>query len=247
MKPPTAVAPILSVLALAASACSQATASGPYPARIPDRQVFLGNVRTAAFVPLYLSDDSPEADALSARIGGAIAAKLQPFGIRSIRASQWRGCWKKQVAKLGGLGNALLGGIDEGKHMTAWIGCAAEMRERFGADAILDFYVKPTMAVVEGDIARWHGAEEDLRSNKDRMSSGKTLSGEVRAVSLLVKMYDINGNVVFENAGGIELLAELAGEGRQEKLVPKKEILTDDARITRAVEIVFEPLLGGGP
>lgn len=56
-----------------------------------------------------------------------------------------------------------------------------------------------------------------------------------------MRVFDFEGEVAFENAGGVEVLEK---GRRDEPLEARDDILTDESKVRRAVEVAFEPLLG---
>lgn len=64
--------------------------------------------------------------------------------------------------------------------------------------------------------------------------------GQTIALSLYVRIYDIDGNVVFDNAGGIQPLSKVRTPGFQD--TKDNEILKKPKDLSKALHIIFEPL-----
>jgi hypothetical protein len=233
------------IIGLIACACTSPSLH-PYQTYLPSKTRFYSQVKSVACVPVTY-DDSKEAKELSDKVGRLIAAKLQKRNIKSIHHQQWATCWKAEMEKVGGIYDKITGEADKEKLETMWKECVRQMKIQHRVDAVVDPSLMVTSAVLTSDIARWHGVEVDTRSFGTRFWGGGSYSGRVPALSLLVTIYDPQGKKLFENAGGIEVLSDISGSGESAELVPKKQILKSWGKLSRAVDIAFEPLIPTQP
>jgi len=188
------------------------------------------------------TDDDPEGRQIQDQLVGILARKFAPFGITLIKPEIWSECWKQQVFSGGGVFKSTDGSVDEARYQQVWRTCAVSLAGQYGIDAVLDPAIIAVTAPLNQDIVRWHGVAEDMRSFGQRFWTGGSYSGKVTAASLLVTIHGVEGNLLFENAGGIEVVGQLTGT-RTDPLRQKPGFLKSTNKLNRAVNIVFRPLM----
>ena len=72
--------------------------------------------------------------------------------------------------------------------------------------------------------------------------SGFSTRGTVGALSLNVRIEDVNGVLIYQNVGGIQVLSKV-GFGLKFAAVPRSDLLMNDERNAKPVEIAWTPLL----
>lgn len=237
------------MLGAAASACGTTADLHPYEHYLPLTygDWFRAVVKKVAMVPVSMKPGgrvSAESELKARLVGSSIAARLKRSGVKALRGAAWTRCWSEGVSRYPGLIDPRTGQTDKELRQRLHTDCASALARRSGIDAVVEPRLKLVSAAVTGGHARWHGVEQELRAHgRPSLSSG---DGDVTvpAISLLVRVYDLKGELVFENAGGLELAPRLE---RRERLEDRDDVLTDEAKVRRAVEIAFEPLLGGEP
>jgi len=126
-----------------------------------------------------------------------------------------------------------------------------QMKERFSADALVLPYVRRVTAnftslPFAGISARWDGASESIVTSGVDNVLTPNVSGQVPALSLIVRIEDLGGALLYANAGGIQVVEKLkpmAGAFRRESFVavPSGEIFADPQRIQQAVNYALDP------
>ena len=91
--------------------------------------------------------------------------------------------------------------------------------------------------------ARWDGASETAATKKFwKAVLGISHSGTFPALSLHVMLSDTDDRDLYQNAGGIQVLAKAGVAGLQN--VPREQLFTDEERNLKAVHLALDPLLG---
>ena len=67
-------------------------------------------------------------------------------------------------------------------------------------------------------------------------------AGTIAGLSLLVIIFDPNGNPYYANAGGIQLLMQYKGDFVR---VPEHELFVDPGKDVKAIKIALAPLVEG--
>ncbi|MDX2053216.1 MAG: hypothetical protein SFV15_12535 [Polyangiaceae bacterium] len=228
------------ILALAAasivSGCTPPSLK--YPTRSVSPQVFRDRVTTLAYSPLFTTKDA-QTDQFVNAVGGQLGRRLQSIGVTLLRPEPWNECWLPAVEEAGGLYNARTGEFDEQKEARVRWKCEQDLGQRLRIDGFLEVDIIAVSAPLSQDVVRWHGVEEDTRSFGDRFWSGSTYSGNLPALSLLVRIQDKDGHGLFDNAGGLEVVGKIE-DGQVEK---KSGLLHNHETIARAVQVALRPLL----
>jgi len=237
---------VLLALGAAVSACGPPNLN-PFDHFSPHGDWFRAVVKKVALVPLFMKRDGTvgaDGEGKARLVGSSIAARLKRSGIRSLRYTAWTECWARSAKRHGGLFDPRTKQAAKELHQLRFGECARELAKRSDIDAV----VEPDLQIVDAPMSagqvRWHGVQRELRSFGTLSRSDGYYDETVPALSLFVRVFDLNGDLVFENAGGIEVVAEIEGRGQLEA---RDDILTDESRVHRALELVFEPLIGALP
>lgn len=114
-------------------------------------------------------------------------------------------------------------------------------------DAVLEADVMQVQAKVRRLVAAWDGMEEPVASRGLKALAKFTIrpaKGEVSAATVVLKLWDAQGKLLWSNRQGFAVLAVLEG-GRGNKLRerPLPEALQDTARVENWLTTVFGSLL----
>jgi hypothetical protein len=201
-------------------------------------------VEKVAMVPVFMKPDgriAADSEREVRLVGSSIAARLKRSGIKTLRYTAWTTCWAEGVPRYPGLLDAKTGQTEKELRKRLFADCASALGKRSGIDAVVEPQLKIVSAAVAAGQVRWHGVEQDLRSPGQLSSASGDGGVTAPAISLFVRVFDLEGELVFENAGGVEVAPKLESRDR---LATRDDILTDEGKVRRAVEIAFEPLLG---
>jgi hypothetical protein len=136
--------------------------------------------------------------------------------------------------------------IDDAKFKTVREHILRELSAKFKVDAVLHPSIRLFKAPWNLGTANWHGATESIKPGWMQVFDALTnvsISGSVRALSLVVDVEDIHGTPLYWNAGGIQVLSKISAEGKSVP-VPQSELLANDERNVMAVNIALGALIG---
>ncbi|MCH7947337.1 MAG: hypothetical protein IIC66_06005 [candidate division Zixibacteria bacterium] len=148
------------------------------------------------------------------------------------------------IKQLGGLFDPYSGKLDLEKTRTWRRTLISEVEKKYKVDAILFTRISTVSAHFFRDQAKWDGVTESI--GKDRFFKsllGLKHSGSIPALSLIVELRATNDSLLYQNAGGIQVLQKI-GTGSRPEDRPYHEILTDEKRNQDAVVYAIHPLLG---
>jgi outer membrane murein-binding lipoprotein Lpp len=211
---------------------------------------FRRRVKTIAVAQVAVSPNVAESGA-SAKFHPAIESKLQAAGFTVVPSERVREVWDAKASELGGLFDQQTGALNEAKANALITHVRAQVKERFGADALVLPYVRRVTANFSslpfaGIDAKWDGASESIvTSGVDKVLT-PNVSGKVPALSLIVRIEDLAGAILYSNAGGIQVVEKLKPGGGQFSreafvAVPRSEIFADPQRIQQAVNYALDP------
>jgi outer membrane murein-binding lipoprotein Lpp len=244
-------------ITLLAALITAGCASRAYdPFRIPADE-FRQRVKTIAVASVAISSELGDRAAVQAKFNPAIETKLREAGFTVVAAQEFQATWDAKVNELGGLFDQNTGKVNDAKATALLNHIRAETKTRFNADALLlprgtavtaRFSYTPFVGV----RAAWDGASEALETGAfDKVISPRG-NGSVDALSLVLRIEDLNGSALYVHAGGIQALSKLspgAGNfgGSSFVQVPKDQLLTDDARMQQAVQYALAPFFTREP
>lgn len=148
-----------------------------------------------------------------------------------------------KIKESGGVFDPTTGKADEAKVKTLNAAIGRELKARFNADALLIPSIRVVNAALSHDKARWDGVSEGAGKGFWKAFVG-THSGSIRALSLVVALTDGDGQVLYTNGGGIQVLGNVTVGGGFERR-PRSELFADGERNENAIHIALDPLLAG--
>ena len=227
---------------LLVAAC--ASAPPPYdPFRVP-RDSFYGSLKTVALAPVDVPRAGKETEAVRSRYARLIQERLEGAGLKVVGPDRVGPIMIAEAEKIGGLYDPVTGKIDDSKRKAFVQACGAELFARYGVDALLRADVRVVKASVNADKAHWDGLTESSTFSSF-WNVLTTHSGTLPALSLVVRLSRPSGELLYAQAGGIQLLVHIGGSFSGGFVdVPESEILTDLERVHGSVDRALDPLLG---
>jgi hypothetical protein len=241
------------ILAVAVIGTSCAKSPSYSPWRI-DRQQFEHSIKTIALAPITLPEGLHDPDAVRAAFESLIESKLREGGLVIVPPERVGEIWDREMDAVGGLYDPATGQRDEAKYQTVRRNTLSELRETCKADAVMWVFIQVVEAEWSGTTARWDGTTDSVKSRGRQMKESLpfammgvsvSYSGSVGALSLIVTVEDCQSTVLYNNRGGIQVIARfLNGDPIP---VPASEILTNKERNAASVDIALNPLIGKPP
>lgn len=196
------------------------------------------------------------AESSLAQMDSLIEGALVEGGHRCVPAADYSRIWERAVHQIGGLYDSTTGEPDEFKAELARDRLRTDLIDMYHPDYVLYPEIWVVQAETSGGIARWDGVSQPVVGLGGRVINaidallhqydGFLEPGFVDALSLGVVVEDMEGTVVYQNAGGIEVLEEGDAVTEKENGRSLSNILTDGERNQRAVRSALLPLLEGG-
>jgi hypothetical protein len=210
------------------------------PFRVAKAEI-LGRIRTVALAPVSIPEGLDGPEGINLEIESLLEGTLREGGFAPVLPKAFGEAWKEAVDRVGGYFNPRSGEVDETRYREVRTLALRALKDSCGADGVLF----PAIQVVEvewkGGTVHWDGVSEHLISPGRQVLDTALIiqrTGRVSALSLALRLVDINGNEVYLKRGGLQLGA------RWDRSTGRSEGLTDRGRMERAVEIALGPLLG---
>jgi hypothetical protein len=112
-------------------------------------------------------------------------------------------------------------------------------------NAVLEIVVEKVAADVRHSVAVWDGVEEPIGAPKGLLASAKSVvapqKDAVPAATVIFKLWDSRGKLMWSNRQGFALLALREGKELRER--PLTEVFQNTENVQRWLEMVFRSIL----
>jgi len=228
------------VLALVLGGCAAKTPYNPF--KVP-REQFHDHLKVVALGPMGMPRDLANPDPVRNKFLHLIETQLSGAGYTVVGSAEARVIWDSMVTGISGFYDPVPGVRDEEKVKLVRMQMYRELKAKFNIDAMLFSHIAVVPAKLDNDRARWDGTSEGAATKKFwKAVLGISHSGTVPALSLHVILADTGDRDLYENAGGIQVLAKASVGGLQN--VPREQLFADEERNLKAVHLALDPLLG---
>ncbi len=187
-----------------------------------------------------------------------LETSMRQFGFTVVSADEFDEIAAGVMGEVGDVVGRQMGQPDTARIRTLWRRIREEIRTGHDVDAVLF----PTLEIVPVEVeaatrAAWLGASECVRRAPIRLfgCGQDKWTATLPGLALLVTIVDMDGDVVFRNGGGIQLLAtpriglgkafslyNRGGGTVNIKVVPRDELFADAAKTAAAVAFALQPL-----
>lgn len=170
----------------------------------------------------------------------------QDIRVSSPPVDEFQGTWKSEGQAVGSLYGPD-GKLDPARYDAAVRALIAAYRAR-GAqfDALVIPYLALRPGVVTGQSVGWDGASRKLpleRSNRDVTHMEARRGLQVRCTSVLVLVYDTQGNRLFERYGGLEVAQRMQAAEGHWRWTDRGDLFRNREDLEDGVRFALEPLL----
>jgi hypothetical protein len=196
-----------------------------------------------ALAPLGVPRDLDDPDGVRAKFLALVADQLRSAGLEIVPPTYTAAVFDEKAAQAGGIYDPYTGKPDEAKLKAAHAAAYAELGAKFKADAVLYSDIRVVTAALDHDKAIWDGTSEGAgKGGVWKMLLSASSSGRIPALSLAVRLRNMEDKDLYVNAGGIQVLVNVGMGGKAER-VPRAELFANEERNVNAVRLALEPLL----
>jgi hypothetical protein len=240
---------LISALAAALIEAGCATTAPYNPFKISQDE-FYSRTKIIALAPVTIPQNLEDPEPVKAKLESLIEAKLRGAGFAVVPSRESMAIWKRMTEQVGGLFDPATGQRDESKFKVVRDYTLRELNTKFNVDAWLHPHVLVARAPWSGVTATWHGTTESIRATSELIREslpwallgvGVTTSGTIPALSLAVRIEDVNGVQVYSHEGGIQVLAKISG--RTFVPVPRDALFANEERTVAAVNMALDSLI----
>jgi hypothetical protein len=230
---------IVGLIALTLSLTGCATT--PYNPFKVSREEILTRYKVVAVAPCNIPDDLSNVEQLRSQFNGLVEEQVKACGFQVVPAAEYDKIYTRLRAEAGALYDPQTGKADEEKFKQVADLCRRELVSKFHADAVLYSSVIMVKASYYEHSAKWDGVNESITTGSflEKFFSGGTY-GTVGALSLWLWLKDPNGEKLYSDGGGLQLLSKI--KGGKFVPVPLQDLLADTSINSRAVGLAFKPL-----
>jgi hypothetical protein len=241
--------------AIAASAFAYQLTEPYYEFAVPRAQIMTG-IQTVGVMPLSVANEVPDPEAVGSRYEAEIVRRLQGAGFSVVPPAAMREIQEKMKATLGGLYDPMTGAPIKERVEAFNEFSTTEYLATHKVDAILRPLIRVRTAHFAGNSAHWDGATDGSSGRSGFANfmmdmTGASVVGTVPALSLVVRLSDAGGKVLYTAAGGLQVLGYARSDIHSLLVTVKqldvdpKTIMTNPARDARALSLALDPLLLG--
>jgi len=230
----------LATTLIAAAGCATTVPYDPFKV---SKEEFYRGTKTIAVAPISIPGDVGGPEAVKTSLESLVEAKLREAGFSVVQAKDTAVVFNEMNKQIGGVFDPVTGQRDDAKVKAAEEHTRRELATRFKADAVLHARLLPGTAGFGGGSAKWHGTSESVAMTEGILGAFQVnnLRGNIGTLSLLVVVENVQGNNVYVNLGGIQLLAKISGG--QFVQIPRVQLLQNKERNVGAVNIALDPLV----
>jgi hypothetical protein len=167
-------------------------------------------------------------------VEGVVTTWLHDHGIRVVPASEFETAWRSRIQEAGGYFDTVSGCPDLAKRRALRASVLHDLHAREGVRVLL----QPELVVMTAEYwhgkAAWDGAKE---------TAAPTGSGELPALSLAIRVEDINGREAASARAGIQLLAKYSIWNSNYGQVARGKVLADEQKLREAVNLALSAVL----
>jgi hypothetical protein len=235
---PCATVLLAAIVLCSCSSTPRAPKTDPF---LASKKQFKQNVRILAVAPVLIPDGLPDPTPVTDIFSALIDETLSRYGFSVIRPQEYERSWKAVAGDPGDFLDPSTGERDE----VAMSHAMSRTLDALGADFEIKGVVFPSIVVVEAPFAAgsavWDGVEQRIETGDamTRFFAGSQ-RGVVGALSLKITIRSPEGDALFVNLGGIEVLSKMVG--KEFTSVPRQELFADEGRNRNAVETALRPL-----
>lgn len=217
--------------------------------RVP-RKDLLASYARVVVLPM-IEDDTPVTSRITLR-SNRIASRYQPLMEARMSAAGFEILNHADVEKIlqvarnspPGFHDPMTGELDRPRWKSARAALLREQAQRMGFQAVVQPILVVRDTFFSGGMASWDGVTETVGGSKSLLKNllgpDSTSMGTIPALSLVVRISDLDDRVLFENRGGVRLLAKLT-DG-QLRHIPATELYSDLEVDRRAVDSTLSEL-----
>ncbi len=220
-------------------------------AATPDQQYV--SVNTIVLTPVSVPEGLEEHTAAMEEFDSLIAVSLERADYTIIPAEEYAALWEGILSRTVGLFDSLTGERNEAVFEAARQVLFGRLNELYHPDALLYPEIWIVDAPFSGGTAQWDGVSQELVGVGTRIvdalgalfsaTESNLPTGDVEAVSLVVFIENMEGEEIYANSGGIQVLEKVGRHPDDRKPVSKNEWFTNHSRNRRAVSIALGPIL----
>ncbi len=197
-----------------------------------------GRIRTLAVAPVTASVELDLSGHSVAKLETVLEDRLEQAGFNVVPAYEYLGIWQHIADGFGGFYDTHTGERDDESYRLATEQMRQELRDRHEVDGVLFPELRDGMVPFRYGVAKWDGASQGV-------SGAYGLSGEVRAISLVVAIEDLAGTELFANGFGF---ATIDAWHDGDWLSLDLDAVVEDSRlISEAVTGVLAPIVEAIP
>lgn len=206
-----------------------------------DKKDYRKQVKVISLAPLDLAPGLQLDAQMLQFIENEAASRLAKTKVEVIPIEPYAKIRNMMASQVGGIHDAE-GGVYLQKRAIVWDHAKREMRHNHEMDAFAQISIRAVSASFADDRAEWDSVKQKVKKSGDGLSlfGGPDYGGSIAALSFQLAIVDINDNLLFVNRGGIELLQ--SRQGSQLVMLDTNNLLQDEKRIKKAIQIAFKPL-----
>jgi len=198
------------------------------PFKVSQEQ-FFAKTKVIALVPIWVPYELQDPEPVKVKFESMIEGKLRDAGFLIIPSQEYSEIYKRMTDQMGG------------PHELT----CRELCTKYKVDAFLYPSIDVVTAEWVNGLATWWGTSESLEPIGQSLLKGLFIgssSGTVPALVLSVIIKDINGENLYIDRGGIQVLSKISGI-KKFVPVPRDELFVNEEKNSKAVNLALEELI----
>lgn len=185
---------------------------------------------------------------LEQRIDGFVKTRLKEAGYQIVPTAIMEDAWQIAIRQYGNPFNPTTGKINQKSYNSVLQSVFANLKQRGTVDAVLfTNLIQRNVSFGTGltRLARWDGVSRkpSTQGPGQGVPTGFNWAQSVEAVSLWVNLFNMDLNLTFQSAGGLEVTQALSLKGSNPKFIRRKSVLGNRKNIEEGVALALHPIV----
>lgn len=210
------------------------------------RQDKASHIKTVIITPIDMIRSNPKGtDYKKAKnLETAIEDYVRASGYSVMSNALLANKWRTEAQMAGGFFNPMSGEIDGVKISTCLMKAIGKTKEEEAFDGVVFAQLVERPAILMGDRVYWDGCSRKILDDNNDVVTGISWSGEMKAISLQIQVFDKNHQLIFQNIGPIEFPFELMSSYNSKEFVWKDTLQFNTDETKEGIGIAFYPFIG---
>tara|TARA_B100000767_G_scaffold186848_1_gene174281 strand:- start:4308 stop:5117 length:810 start_codon:yes stop_codon:yes gene_type:complete len=207
----------------------------------PVKKIVMAHINFGTPSKQYLRDEENKVD-------NYVKKQLKESGYDMTSNLLFQQAWRKAVRQYGQPYDSYTSQINQRAFMRVMVTVLQDMKKNSNIDAVVftDLIERQVnFSSSHNRIAKWDGVSRKpkIKGSGNGVSQGFDWMQTIPAVSIFITIYHVNGNRLFQSAGGIELTRMIDPNRGNGRFIRRENIFSSPSHIRKGVALALHPFV----